>query len=239
MNENLNSSKKTAIIVGILFIVATVSAIISVVFLEPILQDPNYIVRFSENEYKVIVGVLLDILGAGAFVGLAVIIYPILRKHNETIALGYVVARIIEAVPFIIANLSLLSLLTLSKEFIQTPSPEVSLYKPAAAGLIAVYDWAQLLGPRIFASLAALPFYFLLYQSKLLPRWISIWGLIGAPLYLASGFLPLFGLVDPISPILVILFLPAAILEMVLAVWLIVKGFNPTSIASGSANTNN
>jgi len=159
---------------------------------------------------------------------LSVIIYPILKKHNETIALGYVVARIVEAVPFIFANLSLLSLLTLSKEFVQATAPDISLYKPAAAGLFAVYDWAQLLGPRIFASLAALPFYYLLYQSKLLPRWISIWGLIGAPLYLASGLLPMFSLVDPISPILIMLFLPAAILEMVLAVWLIVKGFNQT-----------
>jgi len=239
MNENKNSSKRTAVIVGILFIIATGTAIISVVFLGPILNDPNYLVRFSTDEYKVLFGVLLDLIGAGAFVGISVIIYPILKKHNETIALGYVVARIIEAVPFIIANLSLLSLLTLSKELIQGPAPDISLYKPAAAGLIAVYDWAQLLGPRIFASLAALPFYFLLYQSKLLPRWISIWGLIGTPLYLASGLLPMFNLVDPISPILIMLFLPIAILEMVLAAWLIVKGFNPTSMASGSTNSNN
>ncbi len=228
MNENLNSSKKTAGIVGILFIVATVSAIISVVFLGPVLNDPNYLLRFSTDEFKVLFGVFLDLVGAGAFVGLAVIIFPILKKHNETIALGYVVARIIEAVPFIIANLSLLSLLTLSKEFVHSSAPDVSLYKPAAVGLLAVYDWAQLLGPRIFASLAALPFYLLLFQTKLLPRWISTWGLVGMPLYFASGLLPMFGLIDPTSPILIMLFLPAAILEMVLAVWLIVKGFNQT-----------
>jgi hypothetical protein len=84
----------------------------------------------------------------------------------------------------------------------------------------------QLLGARVFASLAALPFYYLLYQSRLLPRFISIWGLVGAPLYLASGLLAMFSLVDPLSPILILLFLPAALLEMVLAVWLIVRGFN-------------
>ncbi len=89
-----------------------------------------------------------------------------------------------------------------------------------------------MLGPRVFASLAALPFYYLLFQSKLLPRWISVWGLIAAPLYLASGLLAMFDLVDPFSPILVLLFLPAALLEMVLAVWLIVKGFNSSETKS-------
>jgi len=101
--------------------------------------------------------------------------------------------------------------------------------------LLATYDWTQLLGPRVLASLAALPFYTILYQSKLLPRWISVWGLIGAPLYFAACLLPMFGLLDPFSPIGVLLFLPAALLEMVLAVWLIVKGFNSSAIDSGAA----
>jgi hypothetical protein len=100
---------------------------------------------------------------------------------------------------------------------------------------LAAYDWNQLLGPRVFASLAAVPFYYLLYQSKLLPRWISVWGLIGAPLYLASGLLGMFGLLDPASPILILLFLPAALLEMVMAVWMIVKGFNSSVEDSHSA----
>jgi hypothetical protein len=238
MNTNENpqgASRKTAKIVGILFIVATVAAVISVALLGPVLADQDYLVNFSSNKNQVIVGALLDLLGAGAFVGLAVVLFPILKKHNETIALGYIVARMIEAVPFIIANISLLSLLTLSQEYVSAAVRDASCFLPVGTGLLAAYDWNQLLGPRVFASLAAVPFYILLYQSKLLPRWISVWGMIGAPLYLASGLLGLFGLVDPLSPILVLLFLPAALLEMVMAVWLIVKGFNSTAIASESA----
>jgi hypothetical protein len=231
----MNSIKKTARIVGVLFIIATVAGILSVVILGPILADPDYLIGFSENENQVIIGALLDLLGAGAFVGLAVMLFPILRRHNERIAIGYIVARGFEAVPFIIANISLLSLLTLSQEYVQAAAPDASCFLPVGAGLLAAYDWTQLLGPRILASLAALPFHYLLYQSKLLPRFISVWGLIGAPLYLASGLLAMFGLVDPLSPILVFLFLPAALLEMVLAVWLIVKGFNSSAIASLSA----
>jgi uncharacterized protein DUF4386 len=233
--ERTHSSKKIAVIVGALFIVATAVAVSSVAVLGPILDDPDYLVNLAAHENQVIMGALLDLVGAGAFVGLAVVILPILKKHNETIALGYVVARSLEAVPFIVANISLLSLLTLSQEYAQSAAPDVSCFLPVGTGLLAVYDWAQLLGPRILASLAALPFYYLLYQSELLPRWIPVWGLVGAPLYLASGLLAMWGLVDPFSPILIFLFLPAGLLEMVLAVWLIVKGFNLPAVVSPSA----
>jgi hypothetical protein len=227
--KELIDQKKTARAVGALFILATVSGILSVVFLGPVLADPEHLKSFAANSNQVIIGALLDLIGAGAFVGLAVMIFPILKSYSQRIALGYIVARMIEAIPFIIANLSLLALLTLSQEYVQEATSEPSIFLPVGAGLMAVYDWTQLLGPRVFASLAALPFYFALFQSKLLPRWISVWGLIAAPLYLASGLLAMFSLVGPLSPILVILFLPAALLEMVLAVWLIVKGFNSTA----------
>jgi hypothetical protein len=233
--EKLNSSKKTARIVGVLFIIATVAGVLSQAFLGSILNSPDYLINVSANEYQVVIGAFLDLMGAGAFVGLAIAIFPIFKKHNERIALGYVVTRSFEAVPFIAANISLLSLLTLSQDYVQAAAPDASYFIPVGTGLLAAYDWNQLLGPRVFASLAALPFYYLLYQSKLLPRWISVWGLLGAPLYLASGLLGMFGLVDPFSPILVLLFLPAALLEMVLAVWLIVKGFNTSAIVSESA----
>ncbi len=231
----MKTTKNTAKLVGILFIIATVAAIISVGILAPILTDPDYLTNFSVNANRVVTGALLDLLGAGAFVALAVVIYPILKKHNETIAVGYIVARIIEAVPFIIANISLLSLVSLSQEYVGVSAPDTSYFMPVGSGLLAAYDWNQLLGPRVFASLAAVPFYYLLYQSKLLPRWISVCGLIGAPLYLASGLLGMFGLLEPTSPILILLFLPAALLEMVMAVWLIVKGFNPTMDNTHSA----
>lgn len=226
------ADKKTARNVGLLFIIATVAGFLSLAFLGPVLGDPDYLTAFAENESQVIIGALLDLIGAAAFVIIAIVIFPVLKKHNESLALGYVIARSFEAVPFIIANISLLSLLTLSLGYVKTGAADAASFLPVGAGLLAAYDWTQLLGPRILASLAALPFYYLLYQSKLLPRWISVWGLAAAPLYFGSGLLPMFGLVDPLSPLGTILFLPAALLEMVLAVWLIVKGFNTTAIAS-------
>jgi hypothetical protein len=234
--EKTDTSKRTAIIVGVLFIISTAAGVLNLGFLVPLLNDPDYLVRFSANETQVIVGVFLDLICAGAFVGLAVMIFPILNKLNERIALGYVVARSFEAVPFVVGVFSIISLLALSQHYVQTGAPDVAYFQTLGVLFVKTYDWmGQLLGARVFASLAALPFYYLLYQSKLLPRFISIWGLVGAPLYLASGLLAMFGLVDPLSPILVLMFLPAALLEMVLAVWLIVKGFNSAVIDSSGA----
>jgi hypothetical protein len=222
--------------VGVLFIISTVAGVLNLGFLVPLLSDPDYLVNLAVNDNKVIIGVFLDLICAGAFVGLAVMILPVLIKFDKRIAVGYVVARSFEAVPFVIGVFSIISLLTLSREYVQAGAPDASYFRTLGTLFAATYDWmGQLLGARVFASLAALPFYYLLYQSKLLPRWISVWGLMGAPLYLASGLLAMFGLVDPLSPLLVVLFLPAALLEMVLAVWLIVKGFDPSAIDSGSA----
>lgn len=228
--EVVDTAQKTARSVGFLFIIATIAGVLSVALLAPVLSDPDVLITFSENNYQVITGALLDLLGAAAFVSLAVMLFPILKIQNEKIGLGYVVARGAEAVPFIIANICLLSLLTLSWEYVKAETVDVLYFLPVSTGLLAAYDWAQLLGPRIFASLAALPFYYSLYRSKLVPRWISVWGLNGAPLYLASGLLGMFGLVDPSSPVSVLLFIPAALLEMVLAVWLIGKGFNISAL---------
>ena len=225
----MNTHKKTAITVGVLFIVATVAGVLSaLVLLQPILTAPDYLVKFSKNENKVILGVILDLIGAGAFVGIAVVIFPVLKKFNETIAVGYIVARSFEAVPFIIGNTFLLSLLALGQQYVQAGTPDASYFQTLGTALLAAYDWTQLLGPRVLASLAAVPFYYLFYQSKLLPRWISVWGLIGAPLF-PIAWLSLFG--PTISGFFV---LPLVLNEMVLAVWLIVKGFNSSAFASVS-----
>lgn len=232
--EDMDTSKKTAVIVGILFIISTLAGVLNLGFLVPLLNDPAYLVNIAANENQWIIGVLLDLLCAGAFVGIAVVIFPVLKKHSGTVALGYVVARSFEAVPFLFGAISLLSLLTVSQAFVQAGPADAAYFLPVGTGLLAAYDWSQLLGPRILAALAALPFYYLLYQSKLVPRFISVWGLIAAPLYLASGLLGMFG-ISPLSTTSILLFLPHALNEMVLAVWLIVKGFDSSAIDSPSA----
>jgi hypothetical protein len=227
----MNSTRKIAIIVGVLFITATVAYSLGDFFLEPILGGSDYLTKASENENQVIIGALLVLIDSVAVAGIAIVIYPILKKHNETLALGYVGARIAEGVLFIVNVITILTLLTLSKEFMKAGAPDVSYYQTLGTLLLAAGDWAFLLGFGLAFTLSALILNFVLYQSKLVPRWLSGWGLIGAASLYAYYLLQFFSIKQEI------LFLPIAVQEMVFAVWLIVKGFNPSAIASGSAKT--
>jgi hypothetical protein len=225
------SSRKTARIVGVLFITAMVAGMLRFVLLDPILDAPDYLIKVSANESKVIIGALSFFILAVALVGIAIVMYPILKKQNEALALGYVAARIVEGVLFIVAILAILTLRTLSQEFVKAGAPDASYYQIIGELLLAVRYWAYTVLWPIILSLGGLMFYYLLYQSNLIPRWLSVWGFIGALLF-PVAWLSLFG--PTISgPFL----LPLVVNEMVLAVWLIVKGFNPTAIASLSANT--
>lgn len=165
--------------------------------------------------------------------GIPVFMYPLLKKYNEALALGYVVFRTIEVVFFIVCAISLLTLLTLSQEFVIAGAPDASYFQTLATLLLAVREWGGGVFSTIVFSLSALILNYILYRSKLIPRWLSGWGLIGATFYLGSGFLPLFGH-DPRSTIYLLMEAPLALQEMVFAVWLIVKGFNSSAIASGS-----
>ena len=227
----MNSYRKTAIIVGVLFITAMVTGMLRFVILDPILNAPDYLINVSTNENQVIIGVLFFFTMAVALVGIAIVIYPILKKQNETLALGYVGARIVEGVLFIVAILAILTLFRLSQEFVKAGAPDASYFQTLGDLLLAVRYYAYNVLWPITLGLGALMFYFLLYKSKLIPRWLSVWGLIGAPLFPAA-WLSLFG-----STISGFFLLPLVVNEMVLAIWLIVKGFNLSAIASLSANT--
>ena len=232
----MDSNRKTAIIVGVLFIAATVGSSLYYVILEPILNAPDYLVKVSENANQVIIGVLLYLIDNAAVVAIPIILFPILKKHNEALALGYVGSRIIESVTVIVGHISLLSLLTLSQEYVKSAATDASHFHALGALLLSVIDWSHLLSVEIVFAVTPLILNYLLFKSKLIPRFISVWGLIGAILLLAEGLLGMFGL-GPTSEVSIFSLL-ILVQEMVFAVWLIVKGFNPSAIASGSAKQN-
>ena len=228
--------RKTAIIVGVLFIIATVAPILSGVFLGSItdvvggISDRDYLVKASTNESQMIIGLLFYVIMAVAVAGIAIAIYPFFKKHNEALALGYVGARIGESVLFSVNVIATLTLLTLSQEVVKAGSPDASYYQTLGTVLLAAGNWAYLLGLGLAFALSALILNFVLYQSKLVPRWLSGWGFIGAALVFANFLVESFGM-KPVE----ILFIPIAVQEMVFAVWLIIKGFNSSAIVSETA----
>ena len=145
-------------------------------------------------------GALLEFTMAVLIVGISIYLYPILKKYNGALALGYVVFRTIETVLLTVGAISLLTLLTLSQKFVIAGTPDASWFQTLATLLLAVREWGGGVFSAIVFSLSALILNFILYRSLLIPRWLSVWGLIGATLYLGSGFLPLFGH-DPRSTI--------------------------------------
>jgi hypothetical protein len=225
--EKMGPFRKRAILVGVLFITATVSAILIIVALGSTLDPPDYLTNVSTNENQVIMAVLFELILAVSVMGIGVVIFPLLKKQNEALALGYVSLRLTEAVFIVIASLSLLSLLTLSQEYV-AGSLNADYYQASGSSLLALRDWAFVIGTMIFLGLGGLPLNYLLYESRLVPRWLSAWGLVGASLVLLYGLVWLFGVhLDFLAA-------PIAIQEMVFAVWIIVKGFDISVFDSGS-----
>ena len=229
----MNANRKTAIIAGALWIIASVAGVLGYgVFLNPILSATDYLFQVSANEIQIITGAFLILVMAVAVAWIPVMLFPILKKHHEALAVGYLGARIIECVILIVGDISLLSLLTLSQEFVKAGAPATSYFQTLGTLLLAAGDWTFLLGPGIAFSITALILNYLLYQSRLVPRFLSVWGLIGATMLFAYDVLQIWGFNLPL-----IVALPIALQEMVFAVWLIVKGFNPSAIDSESART--
>jgi hypothetical protein len=229
----MNSNRKTAIIVGVLYIAGTVAGILSEV-LGPDLDASGYLANLSSNDTRLLTKGLLEFTMSVLTIGIPIFLYPILKEYNKALALGHIVFRSFETAFHTVCAISLLTLLTLSQEFVSAGTPDTSYFHTTATLLLAVRVWAGGVFATIVFSLSAMILNYILYQSRLIPRWLSVCGLIGATLYLGSGFLPLFGQ-GPRSTIYILMEVPLALWEMFFAVWLVVKGFNLSAIASVSA----
>lgn len=224
----MDSNRKNEIIVGVLFILAAVTAIIGLALYQPILNDPDYIINGSANETQVIWGAFCELILAFSVIGIAVMMYPILNKENESIAIGYVCFSLLEATIIIIGIISLLSVVTLNQEFAKAVNPNVISFLTAGKLLVTVHNWTFLFGPNLALGPSTLMMSYLLYKSKLVPRFIYVLGLVGGPLIFASALFVMFGVFLQISIWGASLAIPVFAYEMTLAVWLIVKGFNST-----------
>jgi hypothetical protein len=233
----MNTNRTTAIIVGVLYIIGTVAGVLSVPFTS-ILTDPDYLMKVSANENQIVIGTLFTLTMGLALALVAVMLFPILRKHNEALALGYLIFRgALETVGYIALVITRLFLIIVSQEYVAAGAPNASYFQTLGALLLKGHDYSITPIHIIIFSLDALMLYYVFYQSKLIPRWISVWGFIAIASHLATGLLIIFGLQIPFGTSNMIMNLPIFVQEMVMAVWLIVKGFNPSAIVSPSAKT--
>jgi hypothetical protein len=231
----MNSRRTAAIIVGACFLFSNVTFMLGAfAFVEPILAAPDYLTLASASRPQVILGVLLELVNGVAYLAIAVLMFAVLRRRYRSMALLYVGFRIIEFVMQTLSDLSPLALLTLSEEFVRGGAAQAASFQAVGTLLQAQRYWAfQMVS--ITLALGALLLYTMLYRTKLIPRFISVWGLIGAITVLTTTMLDVFAL--SVGPAIgLVLGLPMLLNELFLGVWLIAKGFNPSAIASESAD---
>jgi uncharacterized protein DUF4386 len=221
----MDSTRKTALVAGIFYLITFIS--IPTLFLYGPVKNHRDWILGSGGHTAVLVGGFLEVIVALAGIGTAVTLYPVLKRQNEGLALGFVTARVLEGSMIFAGVVSLLSLVTLR----HYPGGAAALVVTGASHA-AVYNWTFLLGQSLMPAINALLLGTLLYQSRLVPRALPVLGLIGAPLLLAADFATLFGAIGQYSTLAGVAALPIAAWEFSLGVWLVVKGFRPCPISA-------
>ena len=216
----MSADRKAAVWIGVLYIIGTVGMVLSVVVTGAVLSGPAYLAQVAAEPNRMALGVLLFLVAGFSLAMVPVVFWPVGKRYNETLAMGYVVFRgALETIFYIVTALLWLLLIALSKE------PDAG----PLAGFVRTTEtviWDQLIA--IPFVLGALMFYVVLYQYRLVPRWLSTWALVGAALYIVAPLGSMFGLS------LGVLMAPLAVQEMGMAVWLIAKGFDPSAISAES-----
>ncbi|MGA8417843.1 MAG: DUF4386 domain-containing protein [Candidatus Dormiibacterota bacterium] len=226
----MTASRKTALVVGVLFILTFVTSIVGELAYGPVLSDPHYITGAGADP-RVFVGAFFELFLIISNIGCAVVLFPLLKRQNEAVALGYVTARIVECTFILIGILSVLAVVTLRQG---ATGADAGSLVTVGKSLIAIKNWSFLLGPGFIDGIGTgLMLGWLMYRSGLVPRRVALFGVIGGPMLAASGAAVLFGLFKAGSPMQGIATIPEVIWEAYLAIWLTFKGFSPSAFGAG------
>ncbi|MBW5467216.1 DUF4386 family protein [Brevibacillus formosus] len=224
LRKSTNAGRRSAIMTGVLLIAGLITGICSVV---PLIDGADYLVMASPNENQVLIGAFSQLLMVVAYVGIPILLYPILSKHNKGFALGSVAFGIIAGVFIILGVIILLLLLTVSHEFVKVGTLHVAYFQILGGLLREGRDLVNHVATTLAFALAMFLFNYIFYQTKLVPRWLSIWGLIGSTLSILASLLFMIRFIG-LDATYMMLNIPIAFQQLILAIWLIIRGFNPT-----------
>ena len=239
MHPTQQTARTIALVTGVLFIITYITSIpAQLILYQPLLRDPAAYIVGGGTDTGISLGALREVILVVANIGTAVVLYPVVKRQNESLALGYVTARLLESAAIMVGILSVLSVVTLRQAFAGAAGADAASLVTAGRLLVAVHDWTFQLGPACLGVLGTgLLLGYVMYTSGLVPRGMALLGLIGGPLVMASGLAVLLGLIAAGSAGQSIATIPEFFWEVSLGIWLIVKGFNPAAVASGSART--
>ena len=226
-----------ALVTGVFFVITYITSILALILYGPLLNDPNYIIGAGADT-QVLWGALLEVILVIANIGSAVTLFPILKRQNEGIALGFVTARVVESIVIAVGIISILAVVTLRQDVAGAAGADAATLVTIGKLLVAIHAATFLLGPGFSVSIGnGLMLGYLMYRSGLVPRAMAMLGLLGGPLLFASSILVLFGFYEQLSVWGGIMVIPEFIWELSLGIWLIVRGFKPASIVSQPAQT--
>ncbi len=226
----MTSLRKTAFVAGLLYLI-TYLAIPTVALYAPVLSDPAFILG-SGGDTGVLWGTVLELIVVFAIVGTGVVLFPVLKRQNEAVALGFVTSRLFEAGVITVGILSLLSIVTLQQEVAGTAGADAGSLAIVGQSLVAIHDWSFLIGQTLLPGINALLLASLFYQSRLVPRVIPLLGLIGGPLLISSAIGQVIGINEQYSAWSAIAVLPIFLWELLLGLWLVFKGFRTVPVTA-------
>ena len=233
----MDSDRRSAVLTGTFFILGTVCGGVGLgVVLGPLRAAPDSLRAYGTMETRVLGASLLYLMMGVSLVAMAVAVYPVLRKFSPSAAIAYVGARIVEMVIYVLSVISMLALSKLGAEYVGSGAAgaaDAARFQTLGALLLGVSAWAGhvVLDVAVF-PIGAVVLYWVLFRARLVPGWLSGWGLIGAGLYWAAGVLVMFHVITPLKTPHIMLQAPLGLQEMVLAIWLIARGFSASALAS-------
>jgi hypothetical protein len=229
----VTSTRTIAFVTGVLFLITFITSIpAAFVFYPPVLTDPTYIIS-AGADMGVKVGALLEVILVVANIGTAVVLYPLIKRQNSIVAVGYVTARVMESAMIAVGIISLLSVVTLRQDFAGAAGADAAALVTVGSGLVAFHDWTFLLGPGFLAPLGnGILLGSVMYRSGLVPRGMAMLGLIGGPLLIVAFVGVLFGAFAQVSLPAAIATIPEFLWELSLGIYLVVKGFQPSPITA-------
>jgi Domain of unknown function (DUF4386) len=233
--KSIDSTRRASLATGVFFIITFIASIPALFFYSKVLHNPNFILG-AGGDTRVAWGAFLEVITLVAGIGSAVAIFPIVKRQNESVALGYVTARVIESMIIMAGILSLMAIVTLRQDLAGAASTDAGTLIIAGRSLVAVHKWSFLMGPGLLGAGVGngLLLGYLMYKSGLVPRPMAVVGLIGGTLIVASGIAVLFGVIDAGSKAQAVMTAPEFVWEAFLGIYLTFWGFKSCPIIADS-----
>ena len=236
MTSKTDLYRTAAILTGILFLTTDITAIVGLQLYQPLLTNPQFITSVAANDTRILIGTFLETILAFCNVGTAIVLYPILKRQHQGMALGYVVLRAMEATFILIGVISILAVLSLRLDFLATGGDPLT-YQSVGKALVALQKWTFLFGPNIILPVNATILGYLLYKSGLVPRAISALYLFDGPILFVSSIFILFGFYETMSAPAILVAMPMLVFEVLFSIWLMIRGFDRAALESLTARS--